>query len=134
MRQRLAEVSVSVSRVERSNKSFQLIEAVPDRLEGAPVVPHRRWSDSFKSAVVARSLEPGVNVSALAREIGIRPQQLFGWRRATRVAPRRSSEQVAETSGGAGTLEIVIGRVTIRVGVDVGEDQLVRVIRAVRSA
>lgn len=123
-----------MSRVERSNKSFQLIEAVPDRLEGAPVVPHRRWSDSFKSAVVARSLEPGVNVSALAREIGIRPQQLFGWRRATRVAPRRSSEQVAEASGGAGTLEIVIGRVTIRVGVDVGEDQLVRVIRAVRSA
>ena len=123
-----------MSTVERSDKSIQLIEAVPDRLEGAPVVPHRRWSDSFKSAVVARSLEPGVNVSALAREIGIRPQQLFGWRRAARVAPRSPSEPVAETSGGAGTLEIAIGRVTIRVGVDVGEDQIRRVIRAVQSA
>lgn len=123
-----------MSTVERSDKSFQLIEAVPDRFEGAPVVPHRRWSDSFKSEVVARSLEPGVNVSALAREIGIRPQQLFGWRRAARVAPRSSSERVAETSSLAGTLEIVIDHVTIRVGVDVGEDQLRRVIRAVQSA
>lgn len=132
--QGLAEVSVSVSRVERSDKSFQLIEAVPDRFEGAPVVPHRRWSESFKSEMVARSLEPGINVSALAREIGIRPQQLFGWRRAARAVPQSSSAQVTETSGGAGTLEIVIGHVTIRFGVDVGEDQLRRVLRAVQSA
>ncbi|WP_338610791.1 transposase [Pelagibacterium nitratireducens] len=30
--------------------------------------------------MVSRSLEPGTNVSALAREIGISPSQLFGWR------------------------------------------------------
>ncbi|WP_345892364.1 transposase [Mesorhizobium amorphae] len=40
----------------------------------------RRWSDAFKTEMVARSSEPGANVSALAREIGISPSQLFGWR------------------------------------------------------
>ncbi|SDH23820.1 Transposase, partial [Pelagibacterium luteolum] len=40
----------------------------------------RRWSDAFKAEVVARSFEPGTNVSALAREIGIQASQLFGWR------------------------------------------------------
>ncbi|GEM_PF-2416105 len=123
-----------MSRIERSDKSFQLIETVPDWFEGALVVPHRQWSDSFKSEVVARSVKPGVNVSALAGEIGIRPQELLGWRRTARVVPGSSSEQVAETSTLAGTLEIVIGRVSIRVGVDVGEHQLRRVTRAVQSA
>ncbi|TGQ28216.1 hypothetical protein EN859_034885 [Mesorhizobium sp. M00.F.Ca.ET.216.01.1.1] len=32
--------------------------------------------------MVARSSEPGANISALAREIGISPSQLFGWRAA----------------------------------------------------
>ena len=45
--QGLAEVSVSVSRVERLDKSFQLIEAVPDRFEGAPVVRKRCPSPTF---------------------------------------------------------------------------------------
>ncbi|WP_143009494.1 transposase, partial [Pelagibacterium luteolum] len=62
------------------DRSFHLIEAVPDRLEGAPMARRRRWSDAFKAEVVARSFEPGTNVSALAREIGIQASQLFGWR------------------------------------------------------
>jgi len=118
----------------RADRSFQLIEAVPDRLEGAPVGRRRRWSESFKAELVARSLEPGANVSALAREIGISPSQLFGWRTAAGLAQRGSLEQASETSGSAGALEIVIGRMTIRVGADVGEEQIRRVIRAVRSA
>jgi len=55
-----------------------LIEAVTERLDGAPVSERRRWSDEFKERAVAAALEPGVNVSALARRLGISPPQLFG--------------------------------------------------------
>ena len=62
--------------------SLQLIEAVTERLDGAPVSERRRWSDEFKKKAVAAALEPGVNVSALARRLGMSPPQLFGWRKA----------------------------------------------------
>ena len=41
----------------------------------------RRWSAAEKERLVAASLEPGAVVSALAREAGIHPSQLYGWRR-----------------------------------------------------
>ena len=41
----------------------------------------RRWSAAEKERLVAASLEPGVGVSAVAREAGIHPGQLYGWRR-----------------------------------------------------
>jgi transposase len=45
--------------------------------------PERRrdWPDERKIAIVAKALVPGVNVSAIAREHDISPQQLFGWRK-----------------------------------------------------
>ncbi|GLR45329.1 hypothetical protein GCM10007880_58460 [Mesorhizobium amorphae] len=42
----------------------------------------RQWSDELKTEMVARRSEPGANISALAREIGISSWQLFGWRAA----------------------------------------------------
>jgi transposase len=39
----------------------------------------RRWTAAEKERLVAASLEPVV--SALAREAGIHPSQLYGWRR-----------------------------------------------------
>lgn len=49
--------------------------------------PERRrdWPDERKIAIVVESLEPGVNVSELARRHEINPQQLFGWRRRFRA-------------------------------------------------
>jgi transposase len=50
----------------------------------------RRWSAAEKERLVAASLQPGAVVSALAREAGIHPSQLYGWRRqlcARRGAP-----------------------------------------------
>lgn len=41
----------------------------------------RNWSDETKIAIVAESLAPGINISAVARRHGLNPQQLFGWRR-----------------------------------------------------
>ena len=41
----------------------------------------RRWSSAEKERLVAASLEPGAVVSALAREAGVHPSQLYKWRR-----------------------------------------------------
>jgi transposase len=46
----------------------------------------RRWSADDKSRIVVESLKPGANVSEVARGHGLRPQQLFGWRRQAREA------------------------------------------------
>ena len=49
--------------------------------------PERRrdWPDAEKIAIVAQALEPGVNVSEIARRHDINPQQLFGWRKRWRA-------------------------------------------------
>lgn len=110
--------------------SLQLVEAVIERFDGAPVGERRRWSDEFKAQAVAAALEPGVNVSALARRLGISPPQLFGWRKAF------LKKQDADITAGTPTpmVEIVVGEVTIRVGADVSEAALRRILRAVHSA
>ena len=41
----------------------------------------RRWSAAEKERLVAASLEPNASVSAVAREAGIQPSQLYAWRR-----------------------------------------------------
>jgi transposase len=41
----------------------------------------RRWGSAEKERLVAASLEPGAVVSALAREAGLHPSQLYKWRR-----------------------------------------------------
>jgi transposase len=41
----------------------------------------RSWSAAEKSRIVAESLTPGTNVSALARAHGLTPAQIFRWRR-----------------------------------------------------
>ena len=109
--------------------SLQLVEAVIEQFDGAPVAERRRWSDEFKAQAVAAALEPGVNVSALARRLGVSPSQLFGWRKSF------LSRQGADGSAGApaATVEIVVGEVTIRVGADVSEGALRRILRAVRA-
>jgi hypothetical protein len=53
--------------------SFHLIEAVIERLDGAPVGERRCWSDEFKVQAIAAAMAPEVNVSALARRLGISP-------------------------------------------------------------
>jgi transposase len=41
----------------------------------------RRWNSAEKERLVAASLEQGAVVSALAREAGLHPSQLYKWRR-----------------------------------------------------
>jgi transposase len=124
-----------------SDRSFHLIEAVVDRLDGAPISRRRRWSDEFKARAVAAALDPGVNISAIAREMGIAPSQLFGWRRQAMSAGTvaSSASPAADTDAdavgkSAPIVEIAIGPAVIRVSAAIGEADLRRVIRAVRSA
>lgn len=91
--------------------SLQLVEAVVERFEGAPVGERRRWSDDFKEQAVRSALEPGGNVSALARRLGISPAQLFGWRRAF----LNKGIEAGAAHAPEPMVEIVIGDVTIRV-------------------
>jgi transposase len=62
----------------------------------------RRWTAAEKERLVAASLEPGAVVSAVAREAGIHPSQLYGWRRqlcARQVSPAGfAAVQVAHES------------------------------------
>ncbi|WP_244301626.1 transposase [Stappia sp. P2PMeth1] len=57
----------------RDDRSFHVLEAVPDRLEGAPRCVRREWSEAFKVRLVAETLVPGTNVSAIARREGSTP-------------------------------------------------------------
>jgi transposase len=52
-------------------------------------VRRRRWTAAEKSALVAESLLPGINVSDLARQRGVSRGLLQTWRRA---AMRQSAE------------------------------------------
>src|SRR3546814_14749452 len=44
----------------------------------------RRWTPEARARIIAESLEPGANVSAVARRHGLFPQQLYTWRRGLR--------------------------------------------------
>lgn len=128
-----------------------------------PVVrtPRRRREHSaeFKRALVARSLEPGVSVAAIAMEGGINANLLFGWRRkhldgipqAVSAVPRQPSAVLLPVSieaapacrpctpasppvrpaGGAIEIEIGCARVRLRGGVD--EASLRMVLTTLRS-
>lgn len=126
---------------DQSTRSFHVLEGVTSRLDAAPLRARRRWSAEAKRRLIAASLEPGANVSALAREAGIASSQLFTWRRRAQErgdASVGSSEErlgfVEVTPARAYPVEIDIGSVVLRVGADIGADRLVSLIRAVRSA
>jgi transposase len=71
-----------------------------------------RWSSAEKQRLVAATLEPGASVSAIARDAGIHPGQLYGWRRQLRAQPRIDFAPVqvmaepAPESAGIGAIEI----------------------------
>ena len=54
----------------------------------------RRWSTAERSRILLESLEPGANVSEVARRNSLSPQQLSGWRREARAL-------VVDTAGAA---------------------------------
>lgn len=119
-----------------SDRSFQLLEVVPSRMENSPAVSRRNWPDETKARIVEEALAPDVNVSAVARRYGMSPSQLFGWRRKAiaKGEVERREEPVGDAGASGGVIEIGIAGATVRVGPMVSEDHLRRVLRAVRSA
>jgi len=98
----------------------------------------RRWSAAEKQQLVEATLEPGASVSAVAREAGVHPSQLFGWRRQMRsatpisFAPVRVEEETssAATLAGCGTIEIELAGARMRISGAVDSATLTAVLAA----
>lgn len=56
-------------------RTSEVLTAKPVRSRRRP----RDWSNDEKAPIVAASLKPGANVSAVARSEGLDPLQLYGW-------------------------------------------------------
>jgi Transposase len=59
----------------------------------------RRWTAEEKERLVAASLEPDIAVSAVARQGGIHPSQLYGWRRQLCARPQPAANFAADCGG-----------------------------------
>ena len=122
-----------------ADRTFHVVEAIVEGDEAGATV-RRRWSDDFKERAVAATLEPGVNVSAVARQMGVSPSQLFNWRRQAlargTVATSSPDEGgvIAAVPRPVPVVEISLCGAMIRVAADVVEADLRRVLRAVRQS
>jgi transposase len=122
------------------------------RLEVITGVGGRRsWSREDKGRIVGETFAAGANVSAVARRYGLRPQQVYAWRRLARSgALTLPAEEavgfvpVIATSGEAappvmaaprpGTVEIELVGAVIRVAPGVDWRHLRDMLRAVKAA
>lgn len=119
-------------------RAFEILTAEPVKKRRKP----RDWSDDEKGRLVADTLLPGANVSAIARSAGVDPSQLYGWRRkalssgAVTPLPAAGREvRFARVEPVASSMiEIVIGDVVVRASGDVAPEHLAKVLRAVRLA
>ncbi|OEC99624.1 MULTISPECIES: transposase [unclassified Rhizobium] len=120
-------------------RTFEVLTAEPVRRRRKP----RDWSDDEKARIVAATLQPGANVSAIARSEGLDPSQLYGWRRKALasgvVAPLtegmgKEIKFARVDTMRSGSVDIVIADMVVRVGGEFDPDHLVRVLRAARKA
>jgi transposase len=109
----------------------------------------RRWPAEAKARIVAESLTAGLPVSEVARRHGLRPQQLFGWRRAARsgrlavpgegipafvpIVTSQADETPRPSAEPAGSIEIELRGIVVRVRGRVGAAALAEVLAAVKS-
>jgi transposase len=120
----------------------------------------RTWSDDDKARMVAEIETSGDSVSGVARRHGLSPQQLFGWRRQVREAqavvskddelrfvPAVVDAAPCDTGGPgqrktrgqhrdeplAGTIEVAIDGVTVRIGPGAPADTIAAVLRALKA-
>ena len=55
----------------------------------------RHWSIDDKARIIAETLEPNAIVSEVARRYGLRPQQVFAWRREARKQAASAQQESA---------------------------------------
>ena len=120
-------------------RAFEVLTATPIRTRRKP----RDWPDAEKSRLIAETMLPGANVSAIARAEGLDPSQLYGWRRKAlasgSVVPlsKAANERVSFArveAVASSPVEIVIGDVVVRATGDIEPDHLAKILRAVRKA
>ena len=118
----------------------------------------RTFSSEDKARIVAEIAASGDSVSGVARRHGLSPQQLFGWRRQLQASqvksskidglefvpavvdltssgsavPRQGKASSCKAEPGAGTIEVEIDRVTVRVGRGADAKTIRAVLRALK--
>src|ERR1051326_8212385 len=88
----------------------------------------RRWTEEQKRAIVAKSFEPGANVSEVARRVDVCPGQIYRWRQEFRavadgfaqvlIAPPETTAMQAADGGVCGGPAIEVefaGRARVRI-------------------
>ena len=102
-------------------RTFEILTTEPVRRRRKP----RDWWDDEKARIVAAALQPGANVSAVARSEGLDPSQLYGWRRKALasgvVAPLtegmgKQIKFARVEAVSSGSVDIVIADMVVRVG------------------
>jgi transposase len=109
-----------------------------------------------KARIIAETLEPNAIISEVARRYGLRPQQVFAWRREARkqaasvhqespafvpavVAPpeltptRPAQPRKRKTARDAGVIELEIDGIAMRVGRGADARTVAAVIRALKA-
>lgn len=121
----------------------------------------RRFPDDEKARIIDEALVPGAVISAVARQNGLTPQQLFTWLRQVRrrtvmgraepassfvpavvasaVAGKpgrrsRSRKPVRSPGGDAGTIEIKSGGLTVRIARGADVKAVAAVMAALKAA
>jgi transposase len=131
---------------ERQPRRFEVINGAGGR---------RQWSVDDKARIVAETLEPNAIVSEVARRYGLRPQQVFAWRREARkgaasaqqespvfvpavvtsptpeTAPKRPRKR--RPARDAGVIELEIDGIAMRVGRGADTKTVAAVIRALKA-
>ncbi|KAA0675686.1 transposase [Azospirillum brasilense] len=110
-------------------------------------VGRRTWSPEEKARILAEAAVPGAVVSEVARRHGLRPQQVFGWRRESRTAGRSQEGMVfapvvLDTTPSSATsmpkeplaIEVQIGDAMVRVPAGMDGATVRAVLRAVRAS
>ncbi|MES0173953.1 transposase [Mesorhizobium sp. M0006] len=116
----------------------------------------RHWSVDDKARIIAETLEPNAVVSEVARRYGLRPQQVFAWRREARkqaasvqqdspafvpavvaaaepVAKRPAKQRKRQATRDAGMIELEIDGIAMRVGRGADTKTVAAVIRALKA-
>jgi transposase len=110
-------------------------------------VGRRIWSPEEKARILAEAAVPGAVVSEVARRHGLRPQQVFGWRREARAASHSPVEGMAFAPVVLDTMpsstppmpkeppviEVQIGDMVVRVPAGMDSATVKAVLRAVRA-
>ena len=125
--------------------SYQRVEVITGRRR------RRDWSDDEKARILAESVDPGVNISEVARRNGVSRGLLNVWRRKARLASTEGPQFVQlrlddavqarpdatdpprVVGRPAERIEVTIPGATVRVPIGVDAATLERVLAAVRS-